>query len=85
MLVELPNGDWLNPENVAEVKYMEPLQEYDISHRITIVTSGGMYFSVPFETEQKAYEWRRTFGQQVNATLLLAAQTKSERGGDGTP
>jgi len=58
-LIELPNGEWVDPETVARVIF-------PASRTVCVVTFGSGVLFLEFPDEAAARAWAADFGRRVN-------------------
>lgn len=80
MLIELPDGNWIDPKAVTGVRVMD-----DVDHgpRVAIDTLGRPalhYFT--FDDADAARGWVKQFGTDCNAALAAASNHSTGRSSD---
>jgi hypothetical protein len=66
MLIELPNGRWIDP---AEVTGVNPMERDEFGPRVRIDLRNGSLALIEFDLPGAALSWAREFAQSVNAVL----------------
>lgn len=70
MLIELPDGDWLDPQAVRGITLLDDLQH---GPRVRIDLAGAIQLKmVEFDNPDAARNWRSEFACRCNAATSMA-------------
>lgn len=71
MLLDLPNGDWVDPKIVTSVRYIAREKSYvpdapDHPDRVVIIGTDNLCIVLPFDSPEKAKAMCLSIAQQIN-------------------